>query len=87
MSTKRVSRFFAMGYRCGELGRTDGQLPVDQCENDYQKDEMRQGFAAQQDGPTSHVQFWLVEGCAEGSHLEIEQKILTTENTEHTEGE
>ena len=87
ISTHRVSRFFAMGYRCGELGRTEGQLPLNQCENDWQRAEMRDGFSARMDGPISHVQFWLVEGEAKGSHVEIEEKILTTKNTNDTKGE
>jgi len=75
MSTQRVSNFFAMGFRCGELKRTAGELPMSQCENEWQREEMRAGHAAWMDGPSAHVQFWLVEGCAKGSHQEIEEKI------------
>ena len=77
MSTKRVSRYFAMGFRCAELERTEGQLPMGQCENDWQKEKLLAGYRARMDGPPAHVQFWMVEGDARGSHAEIEEKIST----------
>jgi hypothetical protein len=84
MSCERVSRWFAMGFRLGEDGKPENALPLSVCENDWQRVDMKAGYAEGARG-MSHVQFWLVSG--DWKHEDVEMKIVTTENTEHTEGE
>jgi len=68
-----------MGFRVAADGRAESDLERIQAD-DWQRGELHVGYA-------SHVQFWLVEGDARGSHAEIEEKILTTKNTNDTKGE
>ena len=94
LSTRRVSRFFAMGFRVAADGRAESDLERIQAD-DWQRGELHIGYDAgsrgsevgDQKSVESHIQFWLVEGDARGSHAEIEEKILTTKNTNDTKGE
>jgi len=92
MSCERVSRWFAMGFRLGEDGKPENALPLSVCENDWQRVDMKAGYSegrrTTEDGGQKagkHIQFWLVSG--DWKHEDVEMKIVTTENTEHTEKE
>lgn len=76
MSARRVSRWFAMGFRLAEMGREKDALPFGQCENEWQKEEMHTGYAAAAQAGTSwgqHLQFWLVDG--EDPMRQVEEKM------------
>jgi len=84
MSIERVSRWFAMGFRCGEDGKAEATLPLSACENDWQRADLRAGFAEgvrkPETGnlkPEKHIQFWLVSG--DWKHEDVEEKIMKPE--------
>jgi len=45
MSIERVGRWFAMGFRIGEDGKPESTLPLSVCENEFQRLDMRAGYA------------------------------------------
>lgn len=61
MAVQRVSRWWAMGFRCGETGKAQSDLPLASCENDHQRSEMLAGHDAGK-SCEGHVQFWYVSG-------------------------
>ena len=77
MACERVSRWFAMGFRCSEDGKPDSALPLSSCENDWQRADMRAGYAEGTRGQ-AHIQFWMVNGPYR--HEEIEGKIFAEGN-------
>ena len=85
LSARRVSRFFAMGFRMALDGRVEADLEKIPVEDDWQRGEMVAGYDrgnpnAETGNLKAHIQFWLVEG--DFTHEQVEEKILITENTE-----
>jgi hypothetical protein len=84
MSASRVSRWFATGFRIGADGRPEAELPLRVCENEWQRLELRAGFAEGVRGE-AHLQFWLVSGNF--THDEIEKQIEASAVAEENQGE
>jgi hypothetical protein len=83
MSCERVSRWFAIGFRCGEDGRRAADLPLSQCENEWQRMDMKVGYEEASRGQ-AHLQFWLVSGG--WTHAEVEGAIVTANDAKGREG-